>query len=549
MTDGVTRRRLLLLIAGSAGIGLVAACAPPAQQPAAAPTTASKPAAAAACKRRPAPAPTAAGQPRSGGTLTFGQNVEVAAGGQAGASALDGHNISPAPLSALWLGYDTLMAYDDNNKPQPMLAESWEVANDFKSIKLNLRKGVQFHTGREFTSDDVKFNLLRVRMPNIGTQFTNMSRWWTGIETPDKYTVVLTSEQPRPSMFDMFEMLNMVNKDLVESPEYTTKSGSTGPFKFVEYAQGDFIRWTKNPNYWQSGKPYLDEVLVRFFGDAQAMVVQLEAGATHVADSPPMRDATRLRTDPDYRVIVNDLSGQYWVIVANTTAGPTANKKIRQALNYAIDRKRFIETSLAGIGEPTNLPWLPNSPAYEAAKNTRYAFDLDKAKALVAESGESDVSIDFVFNGVVPEIVTFAQLYQADLAKIGVKLNIKGVERSVYNDMAAKFQYGLLMSSSGFANLDPATLALVSRYWDPNNNLAGMNDNAQYKQIVNAVSTEPDAAKRKTLLSSLNDVILDESFSIAVAPAKHVTALRSKVNGFRWHAIESVDYTGVWLSP
>ena len=174
-----------------------------------------------------------------------------------------------------------------------------------------------------------------------------------------------------------------------------------------------------------------------------------------MADSPPARDAARLRNDQDYRVLVNDLSGQYWVMVANTTAGPTANKKIRQALNYAIDRKRFIDTSLAGVGEPTNLPWLPNSPAYEAAKNTRYAFDLDKAKALVAESGESDVSFDFVFNAVVPEIVTFAQLYQADLAKIGVKLNIKGVERSVYNDMAAKFQYGLLMSSSGFANLDP----------------------------------------------------------------------------------------------
>ena len=78
--------------------------------------------------------------------------------------------------------------------------------------------------------------------------------------------------------------------------------------------------------------------------------------------------------------------------------------------------------------------------------------------------------------------------------------------------------------------------------------MAGMNDNAHYKQLVNSVSVEPDVAKRKALLSSLNDTILDESFSIPVATAKHVTALRNTVQGFRWHAVESVDYSGIWLS-
>ena len=132
--EHVTRRRLLVLIGGSAGLGLVAACAPLAPTPSAPaptsapakPATGSTPAAAASTPAAAAPAPTTAAQPKTGGTLTFGQNVEIAAGGQAGASALDGQNISPAPLSAIWLGYDTLLAYDDTNKPQPMLAESWE---------------------------------------------------------------------------------------------------------------------------------------------------------------------------------------------------------------------------------------------------------------------------------------------------------------------------------------------------------------------------------------------------------------------------------------
>jgi peptide/nickel transport system substrate-binding protein len=491
-----------------------------------------------------APAPV-----RTGGTLRFAQNVEIAAGGQAGNSPLDGQNISPAPLSAIWLGYDSLVRYDDNFTPTPMLAESWDVSGDATRITLNLRKGVQFHNGREFTSDDVKYNLLRVRQPNIGAQFTNMSNWWTSIETPDKYSVVLTSDQPRPSMFDLFDMLNMVNRDVTENPDLFLKtSGATGPFTFVEYAQGQHIRWAKNPSYWQSGQPYLDEVMISFVGDAQSMVVQFESGAQDAVDAPPTRDAVRLKQDSRYHVLVNDRSGQYWVLVMNTTGGPTQNQLVRQALNFAVDRKRFVDTVLGGTGGAEDLSWLPNTPAYDEAKRLRYAFDLDQAKALIAQSGVSDVSFDFVFNSVVPEIASFAQMYQADLAQIGVKLNIKGVERTVYNDLAAKFQYGVLMSNSGFANFDPATLPLLSRYWDPNNNLAGMNDNTQYKQIVNAASIEADAGKRQALFGQLNDLILDSSFSVPVATAKHMTAVQTNVNGFRWRASEAVDYSGIWLS-
>jgi peptide/nickel transport system substrate-binding protein len=532
----LTRRQALLLLGAGVTLSALAACAPPAAAP---PASASS---------VPAAAPAAAAQPRAGGTLRLGQAVEVAAGGQAGASALDGQNITPAPLSATWLGYESLIAYDAQHRPQPLLAESWDASPDLTRVKLNLRRGVQFHSGRDFTSDDVKWNLLRVRQPNLGAQFTNMSKWWTSIETPDAYTVELTSDAPRPAAFDLFDLLNMVDRELVEGPDYRTRSGATGPYRFVEYAQGQHIYWTKNPNYWQSGRPYLDEVHVQFIGDAQSMVVQFEAGQLDVVDSPPARDAARLRQDARYRTLVNDDSGQYWVMVANTTSGPTTDRRIRQALNYAVDRKRFIDTALNGVGEPEDLPWLPTSPAYDGAKRTRYTYDLDKAKALLADAGATSVSLDFLFNSAVPEIVTFAQLYQSDLARIGVTLNLKGVERTVYNDLAAKFQYGLLMSSSGFANFDPATLPLVSRYWDPNNNLAGLNDSATYKQLVEGISVEADPTRRKAALSQLNDFLLDESFTMPVATAKHVTVTRAAVNGFAWRASEAIDYRGIWLT-
>ena len=129
-----------------------------------------------------------------------------------------------------------------------MLAESWDVSPDYKSIKLNLRKGVAYHDGREFTSDDVKYNFLRVRDPKVGAgAYVNQSNWFTSFDTPDKNTIILNSDQPRPLAFDLFERLYMLDKDTMEGPDAKTKANGTGPFTFVEWAQGDHFTTEEEP--------------------------------------------------------------------------------------------------------------------------------------------------------------------------------------------------------------------------------------------------------------------------------------------------------------
>ena len=152
-------------------------------------------------------------------------------------------------VNANWMPYDRLTAYDANLKPQPMLAESWEFSSDFKQLKLNLRKGVHFHSGRELTSDDIKWNLMHVRDPKVAAgALILQSKWYTSIETPDKFTVVLGSEQPRPATFDFFEYFDIVDSETADAMQ--TLIG-TGPFKFVEWAQGDHLLFTRNADYWQ----------------------------------------------------------------------------------------------------------------------------------------------------------------------------------------------------------------------------------------------------------------------------------------------------------
>ncbi|MBV8087349.1 MAG: hypothetical protein JO247_21265 [Chloroflexi bacterium] len=190
-----------------------------------------QPASAAAAAKPPAPPASSleSAPPKAGGTLRIGQVGDI--------PTLDGHSATGLVAQTVALAYDKVLGYDDKLQPIGVLAESWDLAPDYKSIKLSLRKGVTFHNGREFTADDLKYNLLRVRMPAVAAQAAGLalqSAWFTGIDTPDKSTVVLTSDKPRLGTYDFLTGLNILDKDVMEGPDAKTKINGTGPFKFGE---------------------------------------------------------------------------------------------------------------------------------------------------------------------------------------------------------------------------------------------------------------------------------------------------------------------------
>jgi peptide/nickel transport system substrate-binding protein len=126
------------------------------------------------------------------------------------------------------------------------------------------------------------------------------------------------------------------------------------------------------------------------------MVTQLGAGALDMVLNPPLRDIARLKTDAQYQALTNPMSGRYYTVGWTTLTPPLDNKKVRQALNYALDRKRFVDTVLAGFGVPESLFWLPGSPAYDENKNNYFAFDLDKARALLKEAGVGAFDLEYL---------------------------------------------------------------------------------------------------------------------------------------------------------
>jgi peptide/nickel transport system substrate-binding protein len=546
----MSRRRALGAIVAGAGSVVLAACGP--GGPAAAPAATSQPAAAkpvvstpAAAASTPvaaatsAPTPTAAAQPRSGGLLRSGVVGDP--------PSLEGHLFAGNNFETANVVFDQLTNYDAQSVPQPMLAESWDVGADYKQIKLNLRKGVQWHSGREFTSDDVKYNIMRAQDPKVGAgQFANQARWFTSIDTPDKYTAVLNSEQPRPLVFDFFEYFNIVDKDTVEGPNAKTTTVGTGPFTFVEWVPGDHLMFNKNPNYWQTGRPYVDGLRVAITKDPQGMVAQLEGGNVDMVRSPPLIDYNRLKGNSAYQALIHPNPGTYFVIAFNTLNAPFDNKQVRQAFNYAFDRQRFVDTATYGAAVPLSLMWLPGSPAYEASKANTYTFDLEKARSMLQEAGVSDVQMDWLLTTSTEGNIA-SQMYQADLSKLGAKLNIEVLESAAWLDQVNNRKYvGGYWSPASYGQLSPGTLFGGTKAWDPFNNNEGFKSDT-YAQLVAAAGTEVDPVKQKQIFSQLNDLVLDESFVAVVATSPQIMMTTAKVHGLSptYHASFSFTNTSV----
>ena len=541
----LSRRGALRLATFAAAGTLVAACGPqlgqaPPTGSGAAPTAGAAPSTAVTAGGAPA-----AVQPKAGGTLRIGAVGDIA--------NIDGHSWGPKNGFSIFMIFDTLTNYDENLKPQPQLAESWDFSSDFKELKVNLRKGVQFHTGRELTSADVVYNLQRPLDPKLQStiaSFTILPGFVppnTSFETTDKYSFSIKTEKPWPAVFDYFQVLNIMDKETAEGPDSKSRAVGTGPFTYIEWVQGQYLRFEKFKNYWQTGRPYLDGVRVNIRADAVAALTELEAGASDIVLAPSWRDYERLKADPKYTAVKVPVPGTFHQFQPNVTFKPLDNKVVRQALNYAIDRKRMVDSIFLGETTAESLPWLPSSPAYEASKNNTYAFDLDKAKSLLTQACASNLSLDFLYTASTPEYAQMGEIYNSDLARIGVTLNLKSLPTAQMLDAIQKQTYnGLYTLNDPWCSMEPITLFTSSSSAQYRKNNAGYT-NDRYTQMVQTVATEPDAGKRKQQYSQLNDFLLDEAFHMPVTQSPGRIVASANVKGIEHRQMDKFVLTNTYL--
>jgi peptide/nickel transport system substrate-binding protein len=372
----------------------------------------------------------AAPQPKTGGTLRMGLPGDLA--------TLDGHLTQGLTgFDTLWQVFDRLTAYDSKLQPQPMLAESWDLSADLTQIKLNLRKGVQFHSGRDFTERRCEWNLLRVRDPK-SRRLRQQSNWFSTIDTPDKNTLIHEVRSTPARGVRLLRVSQHPRPGLDGISRCAPASGGYRPIRFRRMGP-ELVQFTRNRTTGDRAAIPRGHDREHHHRSAGASGAARIRWARYCAQSiGGQSNATPSRHVPSGAGPPS--SAQFFVLGANVLMPPMDNKLVRQAVSLAIDRKRFADTVLAGLDAPEALPWLTFSPAYEAAKQGG-TFDLDKARSLLNQSGVGSFAIDALISSASDELFELAQILQADLAKIGVTVTVQRLRSAALLDQINNRRY------------------------------------------------------------------------------------------------------------
>ena len=449
----------------------------------------------------------AAGAPRRGGILKAAFSADPA-----GFDPVRG----PSGMSHVVIEqvYSTLMALDPDAKPYPELAESYKVADDGLTYTFNLRKGVKFHNGDELTADDVKFSFDRLRAPKSGYSYGAQVETIKSVDVVNRYAVRFQlAKRTGPFLIYMaFPGSSIVPRKLVQSGhDLNAKPVGTGPFKFVSYEPRNAIKFQRNPDYFEKGKPYFDAMEYRIISDITALTNALLSGVVNFSNEIPPKDFAKIKANPD--LVGQTLEGsRYNWLLANNSKKPFDNPKIRQAVSFAIDRKALVEGAFFGLATPILHGVVPKwNWGYVETRFVPPTGDPEKAKVLLAEAGypngfETTMTLPSSF----PNIMAMGPIIQANLAKVGIQAKLGTMEIPRYWDevwSTSKFDITMMYWLSPLADPDDFVT---------NNYHCGMAINVQkycskeMDALLEQAKSAPTVEARKALYRKMQDLSLQD---------------------------------------
>jgi peptide/nickel transport system substrate-binding protein len=487
------------------------------------------------------PAPLRAAPPKRGGTFTLAYTV--------GLTEFNPVNLVTGHYAFQRALFNTLAHYDANLDLQPELAEKWDFSADGKALTLKLREGVKYHSGREFTSADVKASW-EFASTDEKTTMRTLFRSIKQVDTPEKYIAILRFDSINPGVFDALDTMYIIDKEIIAQRAKT--GGGTGPFRLDKYLPNDRVEMVPFKDYWEKGKPYLDRYIIRTIPDLSALAVNLESGVVDCIWQPSNIDLVRLRDAGGKFVADLGAPGAtMYNLAINVKREPFTNKKARQAMAWCIDRARFCRTTLQGLVEPTCLMWPKHSWAYFPDLEGKIGFDLSKAQSLLKEAGlGSGFETEIVVSSRrYPGSSDLAQIIQADAKKIGVNIKVVDIEPARYDaQVVVKGDHTMTIIAYGRLNRDPGTLVTAAKaFYTAKEGTWTHFESAEYDQLRKELQSTLDREKRKATARKIQELALDECFTNSVAPQQRAWAYASFVKGFTYDMDNAPFMAEVWL--
>jgi peptide/nickel transport system substrate-binding protein len=557
-------RLLPLLMALALLLGSCAAPteAPPTSPPPTEAPAVSAPATEATMPEAPAATPTEEGlQPKTGGTL-----VVAISGEPPHLMGLNQNRVTQYVSTQL---FPALLEYDFNVNPVPSLAESWEISDDGLTYTFHLVKGATWTDGQPITSEDVKFSIEDMAInyhPSGKANFGSIE----AIDTPDASTVVVKLKQPYAPLIKLFSAMNALvlpkhiyeGTDPFENPNSLDGKVTGGPFVLEEWVKGDHITLKRNESFFKPGRPYLDRVIFRFIPDSSARVVALQAGEVdYIASGSFSYDGIEALAGAEGITTVGsgaEATADVATFGFNLRKKPFDDVKVRQAMNYAIDRSFILQAVTFGKGMPAIGPLHPSSWAFDAdvLGPFDYPYDPQKAEELLDEAGYPRGADGWRFTVTLntrPALFVYAktnEIMADNLRAVGIDAKLNALETAayypaMYENWDFDISGGLFISGYSPQNLASIyTCDQILRLQFTNfMGYCNHDVDAMFQQAVATL----DQAERKSIYLDIQKQILQDAPAIWAFGNVDWVAYRDTFHGLPpgpWNGRDPMD--GVW---
>lgn len=440
--------------------------------------------------------------------------------------------------------YDTLVGVNAKGNLVPRLATSWENPEPTVWI-FKLRKDVKFHDGMPFDAKAVKWNYDRIMDPQAKTIVRDLD-FLKSVEVVDDYTVRIITKVSAASLLGLLPERG----GMMVSPTAAKKFGAdfgrnpvgTGPFMFVEWVQDDHVTLKRFDGYWDQ-PPRLDGVIYRIIPDETVAMVNLRSGNLDFIYDVSPKNITAIKADRNL-VFMERPGFDWYQIYLNTKVPPFDDRRVRLALQYAVNREAMLRGVFFGHGQVAAGPISPSSWAYDPSLDP-FPFDRDKAKQLLAEAGYPNGFSFTLLVGNSPFYVQNATVFQAQLAKIEVQAKIEIVETVRMLQLMQDVSYQAV-SSMWVGGVEPDGW-LYSLYHSKGAWNKGRNQVRQVEELLERARSASSLDERRRLYQQAQRMIREQALDVWLYWRFNTAAMSKKVKGFEMYPDGKTRFQRVWL--
>ena len=471
------------------------------------------------------------------------ESGSIVVGIQQDIDSLDPHKATAAGTKEILFNiFEGLVKPDENGGLICAVASDYSISEDGLVYTFTLRENVKFHNGKVVTAEDVKYSLERVSGLLDGTPLISTMSTITAVDILDEKTVQVTVGNANTELIYSF-VAAIIPADSGE--EEAAVPIGTGPFSYVSYKPQEGIILAKNPDYWQEGLPYLDEVNFKIVGSADTALLELQGGTIDIYAYLTDSQAQALK---DSHQVISSPTNMVQALFLNNAVEPLNDVRVRQAISYALDKDEINGFVGGGNGTLISSAMLPTLKEYYVDLNETYgsAANVEKAKELMADAGYGDgFDMEIAIVSTYPFHMQTGEVIVEQLKNIGINATIKGMENGTWLDEVYNGRQFDATITALTCDMTPGYL--MNRFQtDSKKNFINF-QSAAYDENYAKAQAVLDPEEKAGYYKELQKILCDEAGSVFIQAPANMTAISKRLAGYKFYPVYVQDMSTVYI--